>query len=137
MSEQTKPKASIDDPWEDLVISLLSVNQYSLEKTYQHAEGLREQGLFIPKNLVKWDQEGILLRLKAGGCDRGEFMTNLFALRLANLGHFVGGKGLDACTKVLLGKDAKAIEALLLPVNGVGPKVIHNFCFLREIPQKR
>jgi len=137
MTENPKRGATNDDPWEDLVVSLLSVNQYSLEKTYEHIDGLRKQGLFSPKNLASWDQEEILRRLKAGGCDRGEFMTNLFALRLANLGRFVNENDPDACFAVLSGGNVKAIEALLLPVNGIGPKVIHNFCCLRDIPTKK
>jgi hypothetical protein len=126
-----------DDPWEDLVVSLLSVNQYSLEKTYRHLDGLRKQGLFLPGNLSRWDQKEIVRRMKAAGYDRGEFMTKLFALRLANLGCFVDEKGVEACFEIVSGNDSKAIESLLLPVNGIGPKVIHNFCALRNIPRRK
>jgi|ERR1039458_7073655 endonuclease III-like uncharacterized protein len=126
-------KPAIDDPWEDLVISLLSVNQYSLEHTYRSLDGLREQGLFDPKNLVRWDQDQVADRLKSAGCNRGQFMTNLFALRLCNLGVLLETKGIDASTRIIASCDRKAIEDFLLPVNGIGPKVIANFCLLREI----
>lgn len=90
MSEkEAKTKAAADDPWEDLVVSILSVNQYSLEHTYRSIDGLRKQGLFDPERLMRWDQSEIVERLK-----------------------------------------------LLLPVNGIGPKVIANFYSLREIPKK-
>lgn len=121
-----------EDFWGDLVISLLAVNQYSLEKTYGLVEGLREQGLLAPRNLALWDQREILRRLKAAGCDRGAFMTSLFALRLANLGDFIEKQGVEACAKVLSGNDRTAIETLLLRVSGIGPKVVRNYCFLRE-----
>jgi hypothetical protein len=117
-------------------VSLLSVNQYSLERTYESINGLREQGLFNPTKLKQWNHDEFVARLKAAGCDRGPFMTSLFALRLANLGALIRNKGLDSCTKTISGRDTCAIEELLLPVNGIGPKVIANFCLLRDIPQK-
>jgi hypothetical protein len=128
--------ALANNPWEDLVISILSVNQYSLEHTYRSVDGLRNKGMFDPRFLMKWDQTEIFEQLKSAGCDRGKFMTNLFALRLANLGALVRSKGLEYCNNVISGRDTRAIEELLLPVNGVGPKTIANFYVLREIPKK-
>ncbi len=32
-----------DSPWDDLVISILSINQYSLERTYAAKRGLQDQ----------------------------------------------------------------------------------------------
>ena len=130
----TKPQ--VDNPWEDLVISILSVNQYSLERTYKSIEALRNAGLFDPQRLIRWDQKEIADRLKSAGCDRGSFMTNLFALRLANLSALIERKGIEDCAKVISTCDTRAIEELLLPVNGIGPKVIANFYFLRDIPKK-
>lgn len=135
MSEPARAKSDVDNPWEDLIVSLLSVNNCSVENTYRHISSLREQGLFKPKNLSRWDQGTLVERLKAGGYDRGTFMTNLFALRLANLAQHVEQIGFDACLKVISGRDVKAIESLLLPVKGIGPAVIRNFCFLRSIPR--
>jgi len=127
------PKLAKDDAWEDLVVSILSVNQYSLERTYQSLEGLREQGLSDPHRLMHWGQAEIADRLKAAGCDRGPFMTNLFALRLCNLGMLIERRGLETCMRIIWGRDRRAIQDLLLPVNGIGPKVIANFCLLREL----
>jgi hypothetical protein len=127
------PKPVKDDPWEDLVVSILSVNQYSLEHTYQALEGLRTEGLSDPSNLAHWGQVEIVDRLKAAGCDRGPFMTNLFALRLCNLGTLIEHRGVEECVKIIWGRDRRAIQDLLLPVNGIGPKVIANFCLLREL----
>jgi len=116
-----------------LSVSVLSVNNRSVESTYAHISSLRKQGLFEPRNLARWDHDTISKRLQDGGYDRGSFMTDLFAERLANLGKHVEEVGTVACLKVISGTDAKAIERLLLPVNGIGPAVIRNFCFLRNI----
>jgi hypothetical protein len=120
-----------DDIWEDLIVSILSVNQYSLERTYGALESLRCAGLFDPANLVKWEADEFVRRLKAAGCDRGEFMTSLFAVRLASLGHFLSQTGIEKVAKILRSKNRVLIEETLLPVNGIGPKVIRNYCFLQ------
>ena len=133
---ELRAKVVIDNPWEDLVLSLLSVNQYSLKRTYESIESLRDVGIFDPENISRWAQSEFIACLTAGGCDRGTFMTNLFALRLAHLGALIQRKGIDACTKIISGRDGEAIEELLMPVNGIGPKVIANFFLLREIPRK-
>ena len=136
MTEQEpNSKSAADNPWEDLVVSLLSVNQYSLERTYASIEGLREQGLTDPAKWTEWVHGDFVARLNAAGCGRGPFMTSLFALRLAHLGALVQSKGIDSCTQTISGRDTREIEDLLLPVNGMGPKVIANFYLLREIPR--
>src|SRR5438105_10117470 len=111
------PQAS-DSIWEDLVLSILSVNQYSLEKTYSALEGLRREGLFEPENLISWSSEEIAFRLKQGGCGRGVFMTALFGHRLSSLGHFLQSKGTKTCEEILRSGDSSAIQDLLLSVNG-------------------
>jgi len=126
------PQAS-DSIWEDLVLSILSVNQYSLEKTYSAVEGLRREGLFEPENLISWSSEEIVAHLKQGGCGRGVFMTTLFGHRLSSLGYFLQSKGVKACEEILRSGDSSAIRELLLPINGVGPRVLQNFFVMRGI----
>jgi len=122
-----------DDPWVDLVVSILAVNQYSLEKTYPYVDGLRQHGLFEASNLGSWDQSKIARQMKLAGCDRGEFMTNLFAVRLAALGVHIQRTGIEVSLAVISGGDRAAIEKFLSPVNGVGPKVLKDFFLLRGI----
>lgn len=122
-----------DDPWVDLVVSILSVNQYSLERTYGALEGLRRENLTEPSTLARSDTDEIERRLVAAGCDRGKFMTKLFSVRLASLGVAVEALGIPKCTRILQSSDRKAISDLLMPVNGIGPKVIRNFLMLRGL----
>jgi hypothetical protein len=63
-------------------------------------------------------------------------MTNLFANRLANLGALIQKKGLDISTKTISGSNTRAIEDLLMPVSGVGPRVIANFYLLRGLTRR-
>lgn len=126
-----------DNPWEDLVVSVLSVNNFPLERTYVFLENLRAQGLFDPENLVLWSITQIEARLRAAGFDRGAFMTNLFAQRLRHLGALIDQRGADVCFRVISGRDTTAIESLLLPVKGVGPRVIANLIALRGLDGRK
>ena len=119
--------------WEDLVVSILSVNQYSIEKSYSLIEQLREQGLVAPHNLISWEQSEIARRLYRAGYNRGEFMTNAFANRLASLGDYIKDKGIDHCQQILLSSNRALIERTLRPVKGVGNVVLNNFYILRGI----
>jgi 3-methyladenine DNA glycosylase/8-oxoguanine DNA glycosylase len=60
-------------------------------------------------------------------------MTLLFAMRLVSLGVALHSKGIASCVEVILSNDPEEIRNLLLPVNGIGPKVIGNFLLLRGI----
>jgi hypothetical protein len=120
--------------WEDLVAAILSVNQYSLEKTYARIEEIRRERLSEPDNLARWTPTEIELRLKRAGLDRGQFMTSLFADRLSSVGKYLQAAGIACCQEILAGGDADAIRKLLLPARGIGPKVLANFFLLRGIP---
>jgi len=132
-STNTGRSGAPEDPWEDLVVSILSVNQYSLERTYASLEGLRREKITDPLNLGRWEPEEIETRLKAAGCDRGSFMTKLFAKRLSALGGLIRTKGSEECERVMGRGDPKSIENLLLPVEGIGPVVLRNFYTLQGI----
>jgi hypothetical protein len=112
--------------WEDLIVSILAVNQYSLEKTYALLP-------LDPEMLCNLQPEEVVERLKTNGVDRGSFMTLLFAMRLVSLGVALHSKGIASCVEVILSNDPEEIRNLLLPVNGIGPKVIGNFLLLRGI----
>jgi hypothetical protein len=134
MARPVRPHSEdLDNPWDDLVVSILSVNQYSLEKTYPTLPFLREAGLLSPESLGSQTLEQIVVLLKAANCDRGPFMTTLFAVRLASLGSAVSSRGIVECTRILLSNDPDAIRTLLLPIKGIGPKVLQNFFMLRGI----
>jgi len=137
MSEQANWKnSSLDDIWGDLIASILAVNNRSLEKTYALLPLLRRAGVVEAVNLTHWEGEEVTVRLKAAGFDQGDFMTGLFARRLVSLGGALRSRGVAACREILLSNDPDAIRNLLLPVNGIGPKVMSNFFLLRGIRER-
>jgi hypothetical protein len=121
------------DCWTDLIVSILSVNNFSVERAYALVDGLRNNGLIDPSMLVGLDSEEVLRRLKLAGFDRGEYMNNLFAFRLAGLGAFIGKNGVEAATEMISNKDRQTIEKTLGGLYGVGPTVIRSFFVLRGI----
>jgi hypothetical protein len=109
----------IDPLWEDLILAILSVNRYSLEKIY-----------------LAWTPEEIGIRLRRGGYDRGDFMTNLFANRLASLGAFIKSTGVKECERILRKGKTSEINQFLQPIKGIGPQVLINFLLLRNASSK-
>jgi hypothetical protein len=116
-------------------MSILAVNQYSLEKTYMLLPGLREAGVTDAKNLAGWTVEEIASHLRAGGCDRGRFMTNLFAQRLHAFGESIRETGIAGYEQMFASEDRSRIERMLSPIKGIGPVVLKNFFLLRGLQE--
>ena len=118
--------------WEDLILSILSVNHYSLEKTFALAGALRREGILDPANLANWPADEIAGHLRQGGYDRGN-LNPMFAKRLSSLGLFVKKVGIDHAAGVLATGNGTELKQFLATVNGVGPQVLANFLGLRPL----
>lgn len=120
-------------PWSGLVISILSVNHFPVERTVALLPQLQSEKLTDPEELSMRTAPEIYAKLVNAGYDRGDFLTHLFAERLVSLGVFAKEHGIAACEPVMNGTDEKAIENLLLPIKGIGPTVLRNFRLLKNI----
>lgn len=121
-----------DSVWRDLVTAMLAVYNCSLEKVDLFAKAFDEAGLFRPEDLAKYSHEDVFLKLEKAGYKRGE-LNAIFTDRLLALGEYVKNAGKQHCEGILASKDKQAIEKLLKPIKGVGPKVIENFFTLRGL----
>ncbi len=81
MSEDKKES----NPWADLVIAILSVNSYPLEKTFALFPSLEDNVLFNPTVLRDLSSADVARRLGAAGYNRGDTMTAIFTERLTSL----------------------------------------------------
>jgi hypothetical protein len=134
VAQQTEHDGNLQDElWTDLVVAMLAVNNRTLEETYAHIQGLKTAGLCSPENLSRWGVDEIVQRLQKAGCNRGAFMTLLFAKRLSSLGATVSSTGIEKFTSILGCASRSEIANLLLPINGIGPKVLENFFLLRQL----
>ncbi len=122
---------SEDDPWGDLVVSMLAANRFPLDRAYGLLKQLRSEELTNPDALSRSTPPELYAKLISAGYDRGEFLTYLFAERLTSLGTFAKTHGIAECEKVMRGPNVAALKELLLSVNGIGPVVIENFLLLR------
>ena len=118
------------DPWADLVIAMLSTAGYSLEKTYRHVDGLKENGLTDPGHLASLSKESITKKLVASGYNRGTALTAIYTDRLFSLKAL--NEKLENNTKILTVGSFDDIKKLLNGIKGVGPYVIDSFLVLRE-----
>jgi 3-methyladenine DNA glycosylase/8-oxoguanine DNA glycosylase len=117
------------NPWPELVLAMLSVNNFPLSKTLTLWEGLRKNGLFNPHNYLSWSEDEIARGLVAAGYDRGEVLTHMFVMRLASLKRLCAD--IDSTENILTQGNQPEIASLLAQVKGVGPRVLENFLLLR------
>ena len=89
----------VTNPWADLVIAILSVNSYPLEKTFALFESLDENGLLDPSCLAELSAADIARRMGAAGYNRGDTMTAIFTERLVALGCLTNDAKLEECTR--------------------------------------
>ena len=128
-----KSSVTEHEPFCDLVISILAVNSYPIEKAFSLLPALARQGLSHPEKLSALSAEDIYQRLVDSGYDRGEYVTYLLAERLFSLGNLVAVEGINKLTEALSDNSLDKIASFLSPVKGVGPVVLKNYANLRSL----
>ena len=119
--------------YEDLVVAILAVNNYSLEKAYGLRTGLKKQGCFDPAKVRSWSHEEAVRHLVQAGYDRGATMNSIFAGRVQELAIFEESQVLVQAWKHLaLGQKTDA-DRILLSIPGVGPTVLGHFWALQQV----
>jgi hypothetical protein len=119
------------NPWADLVIAMLSVNNYPLDRTFALFDKLEAEGLFDPSVLASATASEVACKLGAAGYNRGDTMTAIFTDRLLSLGALAKRESPSVCQRTLEGRVREDVENLLADVKGVGPRVLENFFLLR------
>ena len=118
--------------WHDLVVSMLAVYNYTVEKVDAYSAGFEKQGLFDPNKIKQMNHEEIFTALEKAGYTRGN-LNAIFTERLQALGEYIEKKGKAHCEAILKSKNKDSITELLNPIKGVGPKVIENYLELRDL----
>src|SRR5262245_22404361 len=97
--------------WEDLVLAMLAVSLYPLERVLMLRDEMRQRGLLDPSKLARYDVGELTMELKRGGYDRGR-LTSMYADRLVSLGKQADATR-PASERVLLeGSDQQVRELL-------------------------
>jgi hypothetical protein len=119
-----------ENPWPDLIMAMLAVNKYPLEKVFALFEALDSRNLFDPESLARRDSGEIARDLKRAGYDRGPELTNILAERIWSLRAL--GSDFAESEAILAHGSKHEVETLLECVSGVGPMVLKNFLLLRS-----
>ena len=130
-SDLLNPPHMSSDVFDDLVIALLSVNGYGVEKTWSLHAALEQTGLFDLESVSRLEEDEIAKRLQTAGYNRGEFLTNLLAVRLSALARYLRDLGWTEARGLLKSGDASQVREVLGKAHGVGPLVLDNFLWLR------
>lgn len=69
----------------DLITALFTVNRMSLEAAVALGPGLEREGLSHPPHVITMAPNDVAVRLRAAGFSRGEYMSQLMAVRLLAL----------------------------------------------------
>ena len=115
--------------WANLVIAMLSLNNFPLDKTWKIFDQLNANGLFDPHNFAKWSYEELSQKLIASNYNRGA-MTGIFVERLLTISNLLDD--MKSNEQILANGPRQEIENILKRVKGIGPVVIDNFLIIRE-----
>jgi hypothetical protein len=114
-----------NDLVDSLVVALLAVNKYPLEKVWKILPRLQHEGLTEPGPVASEDLGRLTVRLARAGYDRGE-LTGMFAKRLQNLMTAIELGQLDDLYSAACRSDPQALRTMLCKVPGIGPWVAQN-----------
>ncbi len=117
----------------DLIVSVLAVQNFSIERAFGLLNALETQGLLDLREVASVTEAEVLRRLEAAGLNRGPFFNPLFAKRIHTIARTLGADGLLDLLRLEKEKDAKGIEQKLLGLWGVGPVVVWNYKVLRSL----
>jgi hypothetical protein len=118
------------EPVVHLMVAVLAVGGYSLQRAWNLLPSLQKEGLTDSKAVEDYDEAEIVRRLSRSGYDRGPIVTASMAKRLMAL-HTAVRNGVLAQTVRLLREDrVKDAEKVLRTVKGVGPVVFNQFAVL-------
>jgi hypothetical protein len=117
---------------EDLVIAVLAVNRWSLERVFSIKEGLAREGIFDFDVLVTIDDAVIAKRLDAAGYRRGDYFNLMMGSRLRQIAERMSPSKRREMMELLGRRDLRQLELMLLPLKGVGPSVFRAFLCLCE-----
>jgi endonuclease III-like uncharacterized protein len=121
----------IQEHIEAIIVSLLAVNSYGVEKSYALLPNLRNMGLTDPTQVAKADTVDVMMRLDRSGYNRG-MLSDMMADRLINLMKAVSNGELEDLTGLVSKGDEAGASELLCKVKGIGPRVAENVWMLAK-----
>jgi 3-methyladenine DNA glycosylase/8-oxoguanine DNA glycosylase len=130
-------KADLGKLAADVIVSVLAVQNFSIERAFGLLDGLEAQGFFDFPTVANWSEAEALQRLEAAGLSRGPHFNQIFAKRIRSIAGALGTAGLADLLRLEREQNVKAIEDKLMDLWGVGPAVVWNYKVLRSLGPKQ
>jgi hypothetical protein len=128
----TSERTKTEDIASDLLMALLAVNSWTLEKVGSLYPTMHANGLFDVSLLAKLEIEQIQERLAAAGFNRGPVLGAMMALRMHHVGLALAEGGAQLLARLEATGDSTGARGYLLSLKGVGPAVVDNYLLLRS-----
>jgi hypothetical protein len=121
---------------ENLLVALLAVNNWSLERVYDMRGRLRDVGLLDCATVSTLPEDEVAGRLAAAGYARGEYMNKLMAVRVLSMASVLSSDEVVRLSKALQDGRQDSMDAALDRIKGVGPSVRRAFWALEGLGTK-
>lgn len=113
------------DSVDAILVSLLAVQNYPLDRAWSLLPGLEKAELTNPFRVAQADVGNLVAKLTGAGYERG-YLNGIMAPRVQNLMKAVVAGELDAFDALSKAGHRQAALELLCKVKGIGPKVANN-----------
>jgi endonuclease III-like uncharacterized protein len=117
----------------DLVVAMLTVNNWPLEKACELRPTLERTQLFDIEELAKLPHDEVSRRLKDAGYTKADYVVGLLADRLLAMAATLSGHGFEEFRQLVDSDRDAERDRFLLGIKGVGPAVLETFKALRRI----
>ncbi len=113
-----------------LVVALLAVGGYSLQRAWDLLPALQREHLADAKAAEELDEAEVVRRLARAGYDRGASVTTSMAKRLMAVHAAVRDGVLAQASRLMRDGRLQDAERVLCQVSGIGPTVFKHFAVL-------
>ena len=114
-----------------LVVAMLTVNNWALEKAWAILPKLTELELCDPQRLSALSHDEIFARLKRAGYTKSDYVVGLLADRLREMAKVMATVKPEKLTELMEPGHEKDRDQFFLALKGVGPAVLESFVALQ------
>ncbi len=120
------------DQFTDLVMAILAVNGWNLEKVGALLPAMKKEGLTNPSIIANRSYGENARSLESAGYSRGEYMVSMLTDRIISAAQTWVNSNLEVLLpEAEQQRNRNQITELLSPIKGVGKMVISNYLLLR------
>jgi hypothetical protein len=125
-------EAAIDPLIDNLLVAMLAVNSWPVQRAWVLRGALRELGLMDLDALAQQSEAEVTRRLVLAGHTRGDYMNTNMALRILSMAHVLTPEVRRELSADIQAGRRDAANATLARIRGVGPSVLRTFWALQQ-----